>query len=119
HHLHMPVPPLHESLIEIHEPLGNLRDVGILLVDLDENPLHLRRFLVGRAVIPREQLLRHRILVCRKVMKESIPQRRLAEPLLDAFPVLAALLVALERRPPLLAEYELDLAKLMRLKTAA
>src|SRR5438105_3333748 len=71
------------------------------------------------AGIALQQRLRHRILVGREIVKERIPQRRLAEPPLDALPVLTAFRISLERGPPLFAEYELDLAKLMRLKAAA
>src|SRR5947208_5251533 len=52
-------------------------------------------------------------------MEERIPQGRLAEPPLDALPVLTAFWIALKRGPSLFAENELDLAKLMRLKAAA
>src|SRR5437762_9366824 len=52
-------------------------------------------------------------------MKERVPDRRLVEPPLDLFARLTPLRVTLERRPPLLANHEFDLAELVRLEATA
>src|SRR5438874_5979631 len=119
HHLHVPIPPLHKSLIEIHEPLGDLRDGWILAIDVDEKALHLGRWLDRQRHVTAEQRCRNRVTVGSEIMQERIPQRGLRKPRLDTLPVRTALGIALEGRPALFAQHEFDLAKLMGLKATA
>src|SRR5260370_3968386 len=44
-HFHVPIAPFHEAFIEIDESLGELRDRRILTIHVDQDPLHLRRWL--------------------------------------------------------------------------
>src|SRR6266511_1633341 len=71
------------------------------------------------ARIALQQRLRHRILVGGEVVQERIPQRRLLESALDSLSTHTAFGISLKRRPPLLAQNELDFPELMRLKPAA
>ena len=41
YHLDVPVPPLLQTFVEIHEPLAELRVLRIAAIDVDENLLNL------------------------------------------------------------------------------
>src|ERR1041385_2958917 len=99
----MPIAPLQEAFVQIHEPLRHLRHQRIAPVHVDQNSLDLRRRLVDFAQIALEQRLRYRVVVLREVIEESVPQRRLARS---------------AGRASALAEQRLDLAELLRLKAA-
>src|SRR2546425_5884577 len=115
----MPIAPLHEPLVEIHEPLDDLSDRRIFAVDVNKDALHVVRRLDRQRHVATEQRRWHFVAVGAEVMQERIPQRRLRKPCLHALAVRTALRIPLERRPAFLAEYEFDLAKLMGLETAS
>src|SRR5262245_70394 len=117
-HLHVTVAPLLHPLVEVDEPFAQLGVLAVLSIELDQNPLDLRRRLDHRRHVAIQVGVGHGVAFPCEVAKERIPKRRLAVAALERDTRAAAFWKPLDRRPRLDAEHEFDLPELIRLKPA-
>src|SRR5436190_9123723 len=118
HHPDVAVSPLLQPFVKIDEPLAQLRVLRVTAIQLDEALLHVRRRLDRGANIARQLRRRHLVPFARKIAKESVPERRFAEPAFQRGAGAARFRKALDRALRLQPEQELDLPELVRLKAA-
>ena len=106
-HLHVPVPPLLEALVQVDEALGHLGRLAVVAVHLDQRPLELLRPLAG-----------HVVALGRQVGEERVEQRRAGHGGLDSPAGVAALGVVGEHVAVAPAEHRLELPELGGLEAA-
>jgi hypothetical protein len=113
----VPVAPLLDTLVQVHEALAELRVAGVVAVDADQQLLQARRGLDGRGRIAIELIGRHLVPLAGQVAEERVPQRGLGPAPLQRRT--AGALRRARNGPAVLdPQLELELAELVRLETA-
>ena len=119
HHLHVPVAPFLESFVQVDQALAHLRGDRVPPVDVHEHALQFDRRLDGARRVAGEQRPRDAIAVLGQAGEEGIPERGLCVTGLESPPLRTFPWIAVDRLAALLAQHELQLAELKRLKAAA
>src|SRR5690242_4215044 len=114
----MPVPPLHDALVQVYQSLAHRRYCGVRPVDPDEDLLHLARRLDQPRYVSTEQRRRHGVLVTHQIGEKGVPERRRTIPRFQPAARLAAFWITGNGRRVLDAQDEFELAKLKRLESA-
>jgi hypothetical protein len=112
------VPPLLHALVEVHQQLAHRGRVGVVVVDLLEQPLHRVRGRQRRQDITVPHLCGHLVSLPGQVTGERVEQAAPRHGRRDAVPLGAVLGVRREHRLITPAEHGLDLAELCRLEPA-
>ncbi len=118
HHAHVTIAPLGEALVEIDEPLTQLRVIDIAAVHIQEHLLHVGIRLRRQRGVARQLGRWNGIPLPRQIVKKAVPHRGLPIPTFQGEPASAAVGEPGDRRGTLCAEQELELSELVRLKSA-
>src|SRR6266545_1303259 len=117
-HLHMAITPLLQTLVEIHEPLAQLRVLRIAAIDVDENLLNRGRWFGGGGDIARQFGGGYGIAFTRQIVEKRVPQCRRMITTRQRLARAARLGKPRDGGLALGAEQKLDLTKLVRLEPA-
>src|SRR5439155_17991512 len=118
HHLHVPVAPLLDSLVQIDQPLAKGGQHGIAAVDVDEDRPERGHGFGGAGHVAGKKIGRHGMALCREKTEERVPQRWLPKPPLQTAAGLAMGWITRERLGIFRAEHEFELPELKGLKSA-
>src|SRR5262249_38185261 len=114
-----PVPPLHESLIEVDQSLAELGELWLRAVDLHQDRPEdgTRPHPLGDIAF--ELLSRHGNAVDDEMSEERVPQRTGRQTLFESLPSFTPNRIPFERFGVLPSQRELELAELVRLEPAS
>jgi hypothetical protein len=118
HHLDVPVAPLLDALVEVHQPLAELGVLRIPAIDVDQDRLQLGRRLDGGGHIASARRVGIGYPSPARYSMNGVPQRGLRPATLERRPRAGPLAKAVDGRPRLEPQDELELAELVRLEPA-